>query len=224
MRTYRKIYSNLKSFIELLFEKDIVVIINPIVENREGAKIRITWKSPIPEGLVLSNVEFATLSEYRLFLQMQQYTAVLYDGSILQISFDFNGTKLSGHRMCYYPCPLKIDQEIIKYEPILDIIDFYIESNAQIRLRTPLRFDYHSLNITDRHSKTHVHLNKHDCRCSIVAPLSLGHFVHFIFYHFYPLLWNEHEFIRDWSIDFYSRTISRREETLLHLSCRQLVK
>lgn len=223
MKTYKKISNSIRNFVDLLISHEIAVIINPVIERRTGNDVRITWKSPTKERLVLNDNEFATVGEYRTILKKQEYTAVLYDGAVLQISFDFDSNQLVGHRMCYYPCPLDIDYQIIRSEPILDAVDLYLASRPDIHLRSPLRFDYDSSSAAHRYSKTHVHLNKQNCRFSVAAPISLGHFIHFIFYHFYPDIWQAYGFLREWPKDFYSRTITDREEVLLHLAFRQTV-
>jgi len=90
-----------------------------------------------------------------------------------------------------------------------------------LRLRTPLRFEYDPNNASDGHPICHAHFLWSHCRCSVVAPLSLGHFVKFIFHHFYPELWQKHAFLREWPTDLGNRTISGGQESILHFACRR---
>ena len=217
--TPKKVERDLRNLVDLLIEKDIAIASNPIAINRIDVAVRLTWHSP--SGRTLGVGDFGTLENYRSLLQLQAYTVVLFDGSILQISYDFLGDTMLGHRLCYYPCPFDIDEDEIRVQPILDIVELYSEAGLdQLRLRSPIRFDFDPKNADDGHPAVHAHLIRSRCRCPIMAPLSLGHFVRFVFYHFYPELWQECEFLQKWPLHIWPRTITVAEESQLYIECR----
>ena len=171
---------------------------------------------------VLNASDFATVQDYCAQLAANAYTAVLFDGSILQISFDLRRSDIVGHRFCFFPCPFNVRPTDLLEQPILDIIQLYEHAGHDyLRLRTPLRFEYDPNNTSEDHPICHLHLLWSHCRCSVVAPLSLGHFIKFIFHHFYPEMWQKHSFLREWPTNLGSRTISVAQESVLHLACRR---
>lgn len=219
--TSNQVRTEIQNLLELFIESDVAVAINPVVQQNLSHRItRVTWRSPTPIDGVTPIGEFATITEYCIYLEAQAYSAVLYDGAILQLSYDFRGNELVGHRLCYYPCPFDVDKELLRSEPLADVIALYRgRDNSLVRLRSPLRFDYDPRNITDGHPVIHLHLLCGYCRWAVVAPLSLGHFIRFIFRHFYPNLWAVHEFLREWPQQLGNRTITVDEERMLHVGC-----
>jgi hypothetical protein len=146
----------------------------------------------------------------------------LFDGAIIQISIDILHNRMVGHRFCFFPCPFNLQPDDLLELPILDVIKLYEGSGLeQLRLRSPLRFEFDPQNASDNHPLCHVHLLWDHCRCSVVAPLSIGHFIKFIFSHFYPQIWQRHSFLREWPTSMGARTISADQESFLHLACRR---
>jgi len=168
--------------------------------------------------------KFATVAEYSDFVEGALYSAVLYDGALLQVSYDFTGADLVGHRLCYYPCPFDMDQELIRSEPIGDVIAYYRQSrDVMVNLRSPCRFDYDTANAATGHAAVHLHLISAECRWPVSHPVSIGDFVRFVFRRFYPKMWAAHEFLRMWPLGGpRGRTIAMEEESELHVSCGRL--
>ena len=220
--TTSRVQAEIKNFRDLLVAKDIAIAANPVTIRRVGTMQRVTWQSPIGDAPVAAASEFASVREYAQQLAANAYTVVLLDGSLIQISFDLQHSEIVGHRFCFFPCPFNLQPVDFLEQPILDIIQLYQEAGSDyLRLRTPLRFEYDPNNASDDRSICHVHLLWAHCRCSVVAPLSLGHFIKFIFHHFYPDLWQRHSFLREWPTDLGDRTISADQESLLHFACRR---
>jgi len=216
------IASEVHNCLDLLVNHGLAIVTNPVVRERVGAETRITWGGRHGSSILLTAAEFATVSEYCGYLQHGAYSAILVDGGLLQISYDSVGSRVVGHRLCFYPCPFEVDVDLLQSEPILDVIELYRgRGDESLRLRSPIRFDYSSKAATEGHPASHVHLIKASCRCPVVAPLSLGHFLRFVFKHFYPLLWAQHEFLRKWPQRLGTRTIVGADEGMLHLACRR---
>ncbi len=164
---------------------------------------------------------FASVGEYCEHVRNQAYLAVLYDGSLLQMSYEFYASRLTGHRLCFYPCPYDIEPDELVAGPILDVIDLYrAAADAPLRLRSPIRFDYDPANASEGHPAVHVHMLWGHCRCAVYAPLSVGHFLQFVFCNFFPGVWAEHKFLRNWRRIWQQKTITDDETFSLHLSAQ----
>jgi len=222
---FNSVKRNIARLLDLLLAADIALLIEPVVEQaiiaRGARRIRrITSLGLSKAPGILFRSGFATISDYYNCLTNGAYSAVLLDGAILQISYDFEGDELIAHRLVYYPCPFEVDTELLLSEPIVDIIELYQSgSGTHVRLRSPLRFDYERDAQQPGHPAVHLTLLYEHCRWAIVAPLSPGHFVRFIFRHFYPHLWEVHDFLRNWPQELGHRTITEEEERILHVSC-----
>jgi hypothetical protein len=202
-------------------ESEVSIVANPVVEEHFGGTTRITWASPRQTLGMMSAYGFATVDEYCSFIGAQMYSAVLYDGALLQISYDFDGQDLIGHRLCYYPCPFDVDGELLRTEPLGDTIDMYRESTETgTNLRSPCRFDYDEKNLASDHPAVHMHVISGHCRWPVSSPLSIGHFIGFVFRHFYPQIWAVHAFLQEWPRDGAGRrTITAAEEVDIFLTC-----
>jgi hypothetical protein len=222
MTTPSKIEAELKDFRDLLVSTNVAIAANPITIRNVGSVKRVTWLSPVTASGPATDFGFASIGEYTQQLLTNAYTVVLFDGSILQVSIDIKHNKIIGHRFSFFPCPFDLQPDDLVELPILDVISLYEESGRdRLRLRSPLRFEFDPNNTTENHPICHVHLLWAHCRCSVVAPLSLGHFIKFIFSNFYPRIWNTHSFLREWPTTMGTRTISVDQESILHLACRR---
>ncbi len=210
-----------RMLLTLLMESEIAIAMNPVIEDHLGIRTRVTWSSARPATGLFSSLGFATVDEYCAFIDGQEYSAILYDGALVQISYDFVARDLVGHRLCYYPCPFDMDEELLLTDPVADTVMLYRDaSSVQPYLRSPCRFDYDESNATSGHPSVHMHLIKPYCRWPVTRPLSIGDFIRFVFRNFYPNLWAVHPFLREWSQQrIANRTILPEEEAELHVAC-----
>jgi hypothetical protein len=110
-----------------------------------------------------------------------------------------------------------------KQPQAIDVIELHMVAGLDsLRLRTPLRFDYDPRNAAQGHPSCHLHMIQSYCRCPVIAPVTIGHFVHFVFRHFYPTLWFEHEFFQSLPRKVENRTITQYEESDLHFGCSRI--
>src|SRR5579872_5540794 len=168
----------------------------------------ITWRSDVGDFAFKSEV-FASISEYCNLLANRQYSFVLFDGSLIQISYVLERTDVIKHRLCYYPCPIVINNEDLVDFGLLDLIELidYEEFRIRLRLQSPIRFDLDLDSVAGDHPASHLHLSREDCRVPVCAPLSIGQFIGFVFRHFYPDQWGRHEFIRKWASPRFARCL-----------------
>ena len=213
--TASHIRSSIQNIVDFLMEMDIAIAANPIVIATHSGNQRVTWSSPYPQPDNLFRGRFASISSYRDWVNAGAYSVVLFDGSLLQLSVDWDGSKVVGHRFAYIPFPVYVENlEELKVFGIVDVLDSYItDTGDHIRLRSPLRFDYDlSAAVPIRHPSSHLTINSNSCRWPVVGPLSVGHFIRFIFMHFYHVRWNEHGFLRECPLEHGARSLHPEEE------------
>lgn len=211
---------DLDNFLSLLLRSGIALTSTSVVDLRRNEGYRtITWSTyrGVP-GELLGN-ESPTVSDYQAWVDSQGYSAILLDGSILQISYKFQHTELVGHRLLYFPCPFDLDMELLDTFTLSELIGLYFdEGTDKVRLRTPVRFDYDPNSHSTYHPASHMTFQWSHTRIAVRSPLSLGHFIQFVFQNFYPSLWNTHDFLNEWHRDELEATITPGEQRFLHVS------
>jgi hypothetical protein len=221
MPTPNKVRSDLLNLRDLLLQAGIATSGNPVVIERRKSVHRVTWQSAAAD-LILQDQDFASVAQYCNYVAGQAYSIMLFDGSLLQLSFDLTGDTIVGHRLSYHPCPFELDPALLLGLPLLDAVDLYRTAGIDyLRLRSPLRFDYSSANAAEGHPLSHLHMLWSHCRCAVIAPISLGHFVKFIFSNFYPSVWRTVDFLREWPSELGTKSITTSEEWALHIGCRR---
>ena len=192
---------------------------NYTISKAMDGKTIISWSTGVSDPQALSFKIFATVDEYRYYLESNMLNALLFDGAFLQITYIYENDDLVWHRLCYYPCPFDLDFELLESEPCLDVVDLYTGNVGNCRLRTPIRFDYDPKRVAAGHPASHAHLIASDCRCPVVAPLDIYDFVCFVLSNFYHARWEEIK--STWAImdrDLLAHTISRDDKKMLHFS------
>lgn len=211
--------NELRNLLDLLVAKEIALLINPPQERGPLRNQRLSWPQIADSNLFRQ--KSPTVDEYCRWIEARAYSALLFDGSLLQVTYDLDAGNVVGHRLVYFPCPFDIDEVRLREEPILDVISDYKASVEAVRLRSPIRFDFDPANHTSGHPRTHLTVLWDHCRWAVSTPLSLGHFVRFIFRHFYPELWRSHEFLRKWSQSYVAKgALSDDEAAHLHIAWR----
>ena len=216
------LFRDLDDFLSLLLQSGVALTSTPVIDVRGSSGHRtITWSTNSSVPHYLFRIESPTVSEYQDWVDSQGYSAILFDGSIIQISYEFRYVELVGHRLLYFPCPFDLNMEFLDTLTLSELIDLYCEERTEtVRLRTPVRFDYDPDSHAKNHPASHMTFQWSQTRIAVRSPLSLGHFIQFVFQNFYPLLWNTHEFLNQWPCDNFDTTIRTEEESVLHFSLR----
>ncbi len=209
----------------------------PIIANRNGTA-RVTWPAAesVEPGL-FSALPFASITEYRQMVLGNHYIALMRDGALLQLSIDIRGNDVVGHRFGYYPCPILLPEDfnVLDFEALDLLLIYELEANLdalesetqlatnQLRMRSPLRFDYAPHAASESEPASHVHLLNRDSRVAVHGALSIGHFIQFVLKHFYRKEWEDHALhdLTRWPMRDLNRTISVEEEGSLHITCRR---
>jgi hypothetical protein len=228
-------------FLLALLEVELLLDYRAPVLRRSNRVAIVTWpSSENSRGLVVPG-QFGTVPEYRRMLQDQEYSAVLFDGSLLQLSWSFVSNRLTRHRLCYFPCPVELTSVSLD-APEATVSDAVDECLLQdfaggedgrnffedppgglfplLRLRSPVRFDFDVEAAADDHPACHLTMTREECRIPVHGPVSLGHFVRLVFRNFFPLIWARHAFLRTWSAPHTFSTISAAELSELHIAWR----
>ncbi len=172
-----------------------------------------------------------TVSEYWSILRDSEFTCVLADGGVIQISYALRGQVLEKHRFVWIPAPVAVNVEDARSQDIAELVEEGLygagvklseddDDAEDLRLVTPVRFDYDRLAQKDGHPACHLTINRHCCRIPVFGPLSLGHFIRFVFRHFYPTQWDNTERLRDWKLRYGPRLVTLEEECEMFLDSR----
>lgn len=214
MVTSRKIRSEIELIFTYLYERDLATWWNPFDESPN----RVTWKSRNDEEKFLTIRQEPSVKTYLKWLNDGQYSIMLKDGSLIQISYDLERNIPIGHRLAYIPCPYTLNWEL--FDPSIALADFvriHATSDSDVLLRAAIRFDYDP-SLTPGHPESHLTLNNSNCRIACASPLRVGRFFHFVFQNFYPEIYNSHEYLRDMPRDgWFTHTITNEHRQLMHL-------
>ena len=234
--------SELQTLVATLLRSKLARDTNAIIVRQLASSSLVTWRGSTESEPFSDPGQFASFAEYRRLVCDREYTCLLSDGALLQMSYLFERDRLLKHRLLYFPCPILLDDSAGWDEPGFDLSalldDRLVDTVAQpddhdhdtdtrhtdgLLLRSPLRFDFDLEAQTPDHPGSHLHLLNEDVRWAVFGPLSIGHFVRFVFRHFYPLDWTAHSSIRQWPMSFGDRTTTAVEERELFIECRAAI-
>lgn len=182
----------LSEFCELLLEKDVALQIQPHkVESLSGQISRLSWVSNSSDHAVTRS-EDIHFEEYIAILRTGDFSILLRDGGLIQVSVNFKGKNIVRHRLVYIPCSVHFlpdelndfDGGIIPLDDFLDNLD-ELELRERLRVRSPVRFEYDPDQQAPLHPASHLHLGKSVCRIPVTGPVSIWHFMRFVFFNFY---------------------------------------
>ncbi|MEV7676478.1 DUF2290 domain-containing protein [Streptomyces sp. NPDC088752] len=189
MTTPRAIRDDINNLLDYLLDAAIAVYINPV--SVEGA--RVSWHSLNRDMPFLTHRGDPGLQDYRRWARAGAYSAYLFDGALLQLTYDVEGGSVTGHRLAYIPAPYRMDPDLVRVEPLLDVVDIYVaEDPTSMVLHSAVRFDYDPANAAPGHPASHLTINSANCRIACAAPMHVGRFADFVFRHFYTEPWATH--------------------------------
>jgi hypothetical protein len=193
MTTPRSVRSEVENFLDYLLQKDLALYCNPVVQY--GGQIVWPLPSDRPEFLLSRGAH--TMGEYAHWLTHSMYSALMVDGSLLQISYQVDGGQVTGHRLAWVPPPFDFAPDLVESDLILELLEAYNDDETEeVQLRSPIRFDFDPEAASELHPASHLTINGPSCRVACVGPLRLGRFVEFVFTHFYRDIWDDHEYLR----------------------------
>ena len=220
MTTTRSVRDEVQNVLDYLREAELALYCNPVSTREWQDGSSVAWHSFEPEAAFLTTRDHGTVQQYLDWLANGQYSALLFEASLLQISYEISGGRIVSHRLAYIPCPFNVDREYLAEGlPVADVVSLYGDI-SDVALRSPIRFDFDLAAAKAAHPAAHMTINSSDCRIACVAPMHVHRFVDFVFRNFYPRLWHAHS-------DFFEPaawrhagepTIEVDEQEGLHLS------
>jgi hypothetical protein len=187
MTTANSVRRDVQNALDFLGEAELASYTRPVVVRGP----RVSWPSTESEPFLISR-EHPDIDQYLAWVSAGAYSAALYEGSLIQITYDVVDGAIAGHRLAYIPCPYLIDPELLKEgNPLVDVVELYRAQDPL--MRSPIRFDFDPDAASAGHPEVHLTLNSPDCRIACAAPIHVLRFLDFVFRQFYTSLWNVHQ-------------------------------
>jgi hypothetical protein len=116
-----------------------------------------------------------------------------------------------------------VDVEDVQDFGLVDYIDLLTHEDLISRMRFdgPVRVDFDGDSARPGHPAAHLTISRDSCRVPLFGPLSVGHFVRFVFGNFYQEWWERYDFIRDWPVQWLPRNIADDDCLKLYVECRR---
>lgn len=220
----KNIYQSIKNTLILLTDNDLTIFHNDPLYQKSRNDVKITWPNHNP-GRHNCNSSFGYVAQYKTIIKTGAYTCLLFDGTIVRVSYSFNNNSLTDHSLLWWPSPFKINSDDLEMGGVLEIFDLYANSedwHEQIQMRSPIRFDYDKEKGTNEHPVSHLHLQTSDCRLYIDRPICFNRFIKFIFQSFYPDIYKNYSFWNDlWEISFDEKELLSPVENQVYLGWYQ---
>ncbi len=187
MTTVRALHDQLRNALDYLSVAGLTYFTTDISMGATS----VSWHPLDRKGAFIESFEHPTVDQYATWLASGDYSALLYDGSLIQLFYEVDDGEISRHRLSYFPCPYNLDRALLGDGiPPADVIELY--RDRDVALRSPIRFDFDRHAADDGHPASHFTVNSIDCRIACVAPLHVMRFLDFIFRHFHAQLHAAH--------------------------------
>lgn len=188
MTDWNSLHQETQNVLDYLRKKKLAYFTNAVSKTPST----ISWAAGKGSGFLAHRGD-PTVDQYHRWVIEGQYSAILRDGSLLQITYDFELGEVSGHRLAYIPCPFDIEYQFLVEMTPGDAVELYrLEKLGDVRLRSPVRFDFAPKQAKPGHPASHLTINSSTCRIACAAPVRIGRFVDFVYRHFYPRHHKEH--------------------------------
>lgn len=96
------------------------------VKSTNRRQRHISWVR-VPGASSYNRYDDIGYSTYYSILENRDYSILLNDGGVIQVSLDYLGSDLVGHRYAYVPCPIYFDESDLRLVdeevPFMEIID-----------------------------------------------------------------------------------------------------
>lgn len=166
-----------------------------VITPLSGTRSTLMWaRNDRDASLIIDDP--ARIMDYVELLERKEYSFLMQDGAILQISYTFDQEAIQRHRLVFYPCPFSLDASLID-DPEVSFSDLirgvYLDDlENSVALRSPLRFDFAPEDAADYHPASHITFNQQTCRIPVRSPMRFDQFMKFILENFYPqVLWKK---------------------------------
>lgn len=129
--TSSAVRGEIETLVNQLLLNELALASRPIRARESAGGAVISWvpfEGAPPRAAV---PDFATLAEYRHALEFGEYSVVLFEGSLLQLSYVLQASKVVEHRLCFFPCPVLLTDEPFEDRiETLALIDALLENEV----------------------------------------------------------------------------------------------
>jgi hypothetical protein len=218
-----KWHTDFENLLDTLVGVGIAIARNSIVLSKSDSSEFFSWTfNPSFHG---GNERHSTVREYLDQLHTREFSCLLSDGALVQISFRTKRDMIIWHRYNYFPCPIDVNLTGFIHQDI-DLAQYVAElafsDMNRIQLRTAIRFDYSPDDARVGHPHSHLHLNAEDCRVAVCEPLTAREFVEFIIRSFYDAYKGPFANAHAAGSGAPQRCISIDEENYYHVNRRRI--
>ena len=221
---------SVSSFCELIAQESFALSLQAhVITPLPAGRSRVSWVSPAyDEEAELGGGYRRTLdielTEYLRCLRFREYSLLMNDGGIIQITADFEAGEIVSHRFCYMPCPISFQTDELHIDDEIYPLDDFIndlnadEMRSRLCIRPPFRFELDPQNEGVEHPLSHVHLGRADARVPVSSAMCWDHFARFIFSRFYPEAFGRSSHLLRFPIAYRARTITEAQAQELHFA------
>lgn len=177
--------------LEMLYQREFLYTYNALrKEWLDRDTVRLSWNNHV-SGSFNTGDYFLRIRQYRQIIENKSYLCILFDGSLIRVSYTIQKDILTAHSLLWWPAPYKYKNvSLDDVEPVQMLSDFLSDKEwyENIEMRSPIRIDYDpkAENTSLRHPPVHMHFEHKDCRIFVNRPLCFNRFIKYIFENFYP--------------------------------------
>ena len=215
MLTPATLRTSIDNLLDTIMNAGFAVLRQPVICLGSGRQIQVRW--PSTSKPVEMSSRYGSVNEYITQLDNMAYSAILMDGSIVQLDYGVSAGEIVRHRLAFYPCPFEIEANLLEEFSLRDVIEASMTLDL-VHLRAPVRFDYAPETERDDHPASHVHFNHEECRLAVSSPVSPVGFIRFIAKNFYPAEWASKTILRELRVPQWNRSIRPSDEAEWHLN------
>lgn len=166
-----------------------------------------------------TSFESAMFRRYAAMLRHRDYTMLLRDGAVLQLSYWVTSRNVSRHRLSYLGAPIDFGAHVDT--AFGDVLEYSTAEELLEQATSPasLRFDYDPAAAKPAHPASHLTVCGADCRIPVSHPLSPGGFVKFILQHYYLDTWNSQSRVREIHESGCDPCITSDDQRRVHVQC-----
>ena len=220
IKKIKEIVKEINSTIDKLLDLDLLIDYNQAIVSNN----KICWSN---KTCMINYMKLENLySFYKECVKSREYNFLFYDGSFIQIYYEFDKKVLSKHRLMYFNFSVLENDFFEKDNSIIDQLEEFekMEDGEQflnIKLFKDfgfIRFDYDRDAFEENiHPYSHCTINKEKARIPVKAPLSPIEFINFILKHYYAKKIDIKKTI------FFHDTICDSEKELLYFANKKEV-
>lgn len=106
----RSLLIELNNLNSKLWKAGFILDSNDAVQRNTMSGTEVSWAATGPIDYSFDSL--AKVDEYIAFIKSRNYSVLIFDGSLLQISYVLRKNEIIKHRLAYYPCPIDLRKSL----------------------------------------------------------------------------------------------------------------